>query len=327
MSSGLLVILIIFLCFIILLTIFDIVIYITKKKGLLPQNKFCYYISQNLIRINAFCFLLIFTIIWIMPLIIGAIGSFTSSYTFETHPGQLIPEDGFTFENYLNLFNRYDTDGSRFPVERWVLNSFLVSSITTIFYLFIGGLAAYAFVFLKFKYRNLIFAILLATMVIPGVATMTAQLSNIANLNLARSLCALILPSLGGVSGLYLIRQFYLGIPKDLIESAKMDGMNNIKIFFKIVLPLAKSVFLVQGLFTFMGAWNDLLWPQIVLGTADKSLWTLQVGIAYLSSSKTANAIGMNLAGAMFSAIPIIIIYVITQNKIIEGVANTGVKG
>ena len=123
MSSGLLVILIIFLCFIILLTIIDIVIYITKKKGLLPQNKFCYYISQNLIRINAFCFLLIFTIIWIMPLIIGAIGSFTSSYTFETHPGQLIPEDGFTFENYLNLFDRYDTDGSRFTVERWVLNS------------------------------------------------------------------------------------------------------------------------------------------------------------------------------------------------------------
>lgn len=327
MSKLLLSILIVVLILTITLVIFDIVVIRLKKEKKLNYNNITCYISNNLIRINAFYFLLVFIVVWMTPLFIGVVGSFTSQYTFENNPGQLIPKDGFTFDNYINLFNKYDTDGTRLPVERWVLNSFLVSSAFTLFYLAIAGLAAYAFVFLNFKFRNILFGFIIATMVIPGVATLTPQLSNIANLKLARSLWALILPGLGGVGGLYLIRQFYLGIPKELIESARMDGISDIKIFIKIILPLAKSVFLVQGLFCFMGCWNDLLWPQIILGTADKSLWTLQVGIAYISSGKTANAIGISLSGAIFSAIPIIILYIFTQDKIIEGVSNTGVKG
>ena len=167
--------------------------------------------------------------------------------------------------------------------------------------------------------------VIIFTMVIPGIATMAPQLSNIANLGISKSLWALILPGLGGVGGLYLIRQFYLSIPMDLIESARIDGASDIRIFFKIVLPLAKTVFLVQGLFCFMGSWNDLFWPQIVIGTSNKELWTLPVGVAYLSSSKTANSMGLSLASAIFSAFPIFILYLFTQNKIIEGVATSGV--
>lgn len=310
-----------------LLIVFDIVVVTLKKRKALPANKFGRYVSRNLMQINAFTVLLIFCIVWMVPLVVGILGSFTSQYAFENNPGELIPSDGFTAQNYIDLFNHYDTDGTRFPVERWILNSFIVSTVTTVLYLLIAGLAAYAFVFMRFKFRTVLFSFLIFTMVIPGIATLTPQLSNIANLGLSRTLWALILPSLGGVSGLYLIRQFYLGIPKDLIESAKMDGMSHIRIFWNIVLPLGKSVFLVQGLFSFMGAWNDLLWPQIVLGTADKSLWTLQVGVAYISSDKTANAMGLSLASAIFSAAPIILLYIFTQNKIIDGVAATGVKG
>ena len=327
MNKLLLSLMIVTLILTILLVIFDVLVVHFKKERRMSYNKFTRYIANNLIRINAFYFLLVFMIIWMGPLVIGLIGSFTSQYTFENNPGQLIPKDGFTFDNYINLFNKYDTDGTRLPVERWVLNSFIVSSASTLFYLIVAGFAAYAFVFLNFKFKNILFGFILATMVIPGVATLTPQLSNISNLKLAKSLWALILPGLGGVGGLYLIRQFFLGIPKELIESARMDGIGDFKIFLKIVLPLAKSVFLVQGLFCFMGAWNDLLWPQIILGTADKSLWTLQVGIAYISSGKTANAIGLSLSGAIFSAIPIIILYIFTQDRIIEGVSNTGVKG
>ena len=327
MNKLLLSLMIVTLILTILLVIFDVLVVHFKKERRMSYNKFTRYIANNLIRINAFYFLLVFMIIWMGPLVIGLIGSFTSQYTFENNPGQLIPKDGFTFDNYINLFNKYDTDGTRLPVERWVLNSFIVSSASTLFYLIVAGFAAYAFVFLNFKFKNILFGFILATMVIPGVVTLTPQLSNISNLKLAKSLWALILPGLGGVGGLYLIRQFFLGIPKELIESARMDGIGDFKIFLKIVLPLAKSVFLVQGLFCFMGAWNDLLWPQIILGTADKSLWTLQVGIAYISSGKTANAIGLSLSGAIFSAIPIIILYIFTQDRIIEGVSNTGVKG
>lgn len=308
-----------------LLLIFDVIYLILKRRMLLPENRFTIYLSNRFIQINCFVFLFVFCAVWLSPLIIGVLGSFTSEFSFTYEPGQLFPESGFTFENYLKLFNKTDVDGSRIPVERWVLNSFIVAASSTLLYLLISGFAAYAFVFLNFKFRDALFTVIIFTMVIPGIATTAAQYSNVAHLNISRSLLALILPGLGGVSGLFLIRQFYLSIPKDLIESARMDGAKNITIFFKIVFPLAKTVFLVQGLFCFMGSWNDLFWPQIVLGPS-KELWTLPVGIASISNTTRGDTIGLSLASAIFSAIPIFILYLFTQNKIIEGVANTGVK-
>lgn len=307
------------------LLVFDVVFFILKKKKALPENRFTLYVSRRFIQINCFVFLFVFCAFWLSPLVIGVLGSFTSESSFTYEPGQLFPESGFTFDNYLKLFNSTDVDGTRIPVERWVLNSFIVSIASTALYLLISGFAAYAFVFLNFKFRDAIFTVILFTMVIPGIATTAAQYSNVARLNISRSLLALILPGLGGVGGLFLIRQFYLGIPKDLIESARMDGAKNITIFFKIVFPLAKTVFLVQGLFSFMGSWNDLFWPQIVLGPS-KELWTLPVGIAAISNTTRGDTIGLSLASAIFSAIPIFILYLFTQNKIIEGVANSGVK-
>lgn len=310
------------------MVVLDIVVLRLKSKKVALNSRIGVYFRNNLFKFNAFVFLLLFCIVWMIPLVVGVLGSFTSQYTFTYTPGQLIPDDGFTFDNYLNFFNKYDAaSGARYPVERWMLNSFIVSAVSTVLYLLFAGLSAYAFVFMRFKFRNALFLFMLFTMVIPGVATMTPQIANVANLGISKSLLALILPGLGGVGGLYLIRQFFLGIPKDLIESAHMDGASNFRIFFRVVLPVGKSVFFVQGLFCFMGGWNDLLWPQVILGTADMNLWTLQVGIAALSQSKTANSIGLNLASAMFSAVPIILLYIFMQNKIIEGVASSGVKG
>ena len=310
-----------------LLLALDICVVSLKKRRKMPENALGRYFSKNLFRFNSCVFLSIFSVVWLAPLLIGVIGSFTSQYTFENNPGSLIPSDGFTTQNYIDLFHKYDTDGTRLPVERWILNSFIVATVNTALYLLLAGFAAYAFVFLKFKFRTVVFNVLIFTMVIPGIATTVPQLANISRLGIAKSLLALILPGLGGVGGMYLIRQFYLSIPKDLIESAGMDGASHFLVFRRIVLPLAKSVFLVQGLFCFMGSWNDLLWPQLVLGTANKSLWTLQVGIAYVSGSKTANSIGLSLASAMVSAVPILILYIFTQSKIIDGVAASGVKG
>ena len=309
-----------------LLAIFDVSYIVLKRQKRLPENSFTLYVDSRLIQINCFVVLALFSFYWMLPLLIGVIGSFTSQYSFTYAPGHLIPVDGFTWDNYVSLFNQHELDGTRIPVERWILNSFLVASANTFLYLLIAGAAAYAFVFLRFKFRSVLFLVIIFTMVIPGIATMAPQLSNIANLGISKSLWALILPGLGGVGGLYLIRQFYLSIPMDLIESARIDGASDIRIFFKIVLPLAKTVFLVQGLFCFMGSWNDLFWPQIVIGTSNKELWTLPVGVAYLSSSKTANSMGLSLASAIFSAFPIFILYLFTQNKIIEGVASSGVK-
>lgn len=301
--------------------VLDTVVLSLKRRRLLSSNRLGRYFQQNLFKFNAFVFLLIFCIIWLIPLVVGILGSFTSQDAFTYHPGQLIPSDGFTLDNYKAFFN-----GEQ-PVWRWMLNSFIVASANTLLYLLFAGLSAYALVFMKFRFRNVLFTFMLFTMVIPGVATLIPQIANVSRMGISRSLLALILPGLGGVGGLYLIRQFFLCIPKDLIESARMDGASDFRIFRRVVLPVGKSVFFVQGLFCFMGSWNDLLWPQIILGTNDPSLWTLQVGIAAQFSSKTANVMGLNLASAMFSAIPIILLYVFTQNQIIEGVASSGVKG
>lgn len=301
--------------------VLDVAVLSMKRRKLLPSNRLGRYFQQNLFKFNAFVFLLIFCIIWVIPLVVGVLGSFTSQDAFTYHPGELIPSDGFTLDNYKKFFN-----GEQ-PVWRWMLNSFIVATVSTLVYLLFAGLSAYALVFMKFRFRNVLFTFMLFTMVIPGVATLIPQIANVSRMGISRSLWALILPGLGGVGGLYLIRQFFLGIPKDLIESARMDGASDFRIFRRVVLPVGKSVFFVQGLFCFMGSWNDLLWPQIILGTNDPKLWTLQVGIAAQFASKTANVVGLNLASAMFSAIPIILLYVFTQNRIIEGVASSGVKG
>ena len=127
--------------------------------------------------------------------------------------------------------------------------------------------------------------------------------------------------------GLYLIRQFLVSIPKDLIENARMDGASNLEIFFKVVLPLGKSALYVQGLFGFMGAWNDVQWAQLIIGNAPRSTWTLAYGLKVISdNAEAAESMTLAFASAVITMIPIFIVYLFAQSKIIEGVANTGVK-
>ena len=164
-------------------------------------------------------------------------------------------------------------------------------------------------------------------MTIPGIVSTTPQLINMNLLGAYKSLLGLILPSLGGVYGVFLIRQFFLGIPKDLIENARIDGASNMKIFFKIVLPLGKSALFVQGLFGFMGAWNDVQWAQLIIGNAPRSTWTLAYGLKVISDQCEAyESMTLALASAVIAMIPIFIVYLVAQSKIIEGVANTGIK-
>lgn len=124
---------------------------------------------------------------------------------------------------------------------------------------------------------------------------------------------------------MFLLRQFFLGIPKELVEAAKIDGLGNFGIFTRIVLPLSKSALLVAGLFSFMGSWNDYLWPQIVLMSADTAHLTLPVGLSKISGTYNYDY-GLTMAAAIISIIPVIIVYAFTQDKIIEGVSRTGIK-
>lgn len=291
------------------------------------------WLGRNKTKIMAFIILSIVSFIFVTPLIYGIAGSFRNYNDFVYNTSSFLPSnwDAFTWDGYKELFSKTEYVASNanewFPIWNWLFNSLIVALGGTLLYLLIASFAAYAFVFLDFKHKDAIFGVLIATLVIPGVISTTPQLINMNLLGVYKSLLGLILPSLGGVYGLYLIRQFLIGIPKDLIENARMDGASNLKIFFKVVLPLGKSALFVQGLFGFMGAWNDVQWAQLIIGNAPRSTWTLAYGLKVISdNAESVESMTLAFASAVITMIPIFIVYLFAQSKIIEGVANTGVK-
>ena len=302
-----------------------------KKKSFGEKRKI------NLFKIISFVLLLLFCIIWVSPFAIMFTGSFRGYKDTMTYPKELFyPHSGYTIENYEMLLTGKYPEGvgqlnssKEINIGRCFLNSCFSAIGGTVLYLLVASMAAYAFTFIDVKYRNLLFAIIVASMVIPGAATTVGNHSIVYSMGLNKSLLALIIPGLGGVYGMYLIKTFFESIPKDLIESAKMDGYSNFKIFYKIVLPLGKTVLFVQGLFGFMGGWNDLIWPQMLYGANQNTdLWTLQVGMAYIMQNfNGGKMIGTALAGGVICLVPVLVMYIIAQDKIIEGMSSSGIKG
>lgn len=289
--------------------------------------------SKRIGRSVAFAILLLVSALFLLPLLWGVIGSFRGWEDFRNAPASFFPSSwsAFTLEGYADLFSHtvYDPAEANayFPIWNWLLNSLIVSIGGTLLYLAIAALAAYAFVFLEFRYADGIFYFLIATMTIPGIISTTPQLINMNLLGFYKSLIGLIAPSLSGVYGVFLIRQFFRGIPKDLVENARMDGAGNLRIFLTVILPLGKSALFVQGLFGFMAAWNDVQWAQLIIGTAPRTTWTLAYGLKVIADNTDASqSVTLSLASAVIAMIPIFIVYLVAQSKLIEGVANTGIK-
>ena len=279
-------------------------------------------------RIVSTICLLILGAIWIMPLI-WALGASFKPDTI-TDINQIFPSvDNWTFEWYQLLFT-FDGD---YPVLRWILNSFIVGCIHTVLYLIIVSFAAYALVFLDWKFKNAIFTVVVSSMMFPGIITLVPLYNLFNSLGIAGNptwvyLIGCILPGLGGVFGLFLIRQFFLGLPKELVEACKVDGCNNFQIFFRVILPIGKNAIFVAAIFAFLGNWNDYLWPQLIAsGGVDvlgREWLTLPVGLSVLVSGRTGDT--SPLAGAVISAIPVMIVYLFAQKYIINGVSRSGIK-
>lgn len=264
--------------------------------------------------------------IWIIPIIWALGASFKPD--LYTDSDRLFPTAAnFTWQNYEFLITN-----SEYPVLRWILNSFIVASISTLLYLIVVAFAAYALVFIDFRFKNLIFNLILASMMVPGIVTFIPMYNLMDSFGWAGATdwtyyFSLIFPGLGGVFGLFLIRSFFLNIPKELIESCKVDGSNNFQIFFKVILPIGKSAIFVAAIFAFLGNWNDFMWPQqmsIGVQLFQPELLTLPVGLAKLSGAKTGDV--SPLAGAVLSAIPVMLVYVFAQRYIIDGVSRSGIK-
>ena len=267
----------------------------------------------------SFIILLFVSIIWMVPIVWGISTSLKTTLDIASNPISLIPKQ-ISFANYSEIFTKTDT-----PVLRWMLNSFIIAVAYTGLYLLFASLAAYAFSVLKWKGKEKLFWIVLSTTMIPAVINLVPLITMMIDFGWFGTWWALIIPGLGGVFGMFLLRQFFLGIPSELIDSAKIDGLGAFGIFKKVVLPLSKSAFMVAGLFAFLGSWNDYLWPLIVLSGEDMSMQTLPVGLSKIASTYNYNY-GLTMAAAILSIIPVVIVYAFTQDMIIEGVSRAGIK-
>lgn len=224
-----------------------------------------------------------------------------------------------TLANYQKIL-----DNPRLPIGRWFLNSMMVSSISTVLILTIDSLAAYAYARMEFRGKNLLFSLLLATLFLPGMMFLVPNFLTVAQLGLLNNYAGLVIPGLAGVFGVFFMRQFFESLPVELEEAAYIDGATRIQTFYLIALPLAKPALATLGIITFLGSWNDFLWPLLIL--KDSSLQTLPPGLRTLQGAYTSEY-GQMMAGAVITAIPVLVIYLLLQRYIVESVQTTGLKG
>ena len=222
-----------------------------------------------------------------------------------------------TLENVKNAL-------SQVSLGKFILNSFIVAGCITIGQIITCSLAAFSFSFLEFKGKNLLFMLVMATMMVPGEATIISNYLTVSRLGLLNTYTVLIVPSLTSAMGIFLFRQFYLSFPISLYESAKLDGCSNLYFIVKILMPLTKSAIGAMAVYTFINAWNMYMWPLLVTGS-DK-MRTVQIGIGMLDSVDS-QSITLMIAGVVLIILPSISIFIAGQKQLIRGMFSGAVKG
>jgi multiple sugar transport system permease protein len=234
-----------------------------------------------------------------------------------------IMPDPITLQNYIDLFN--DLPNQAFFYLTY--NSFKLSVLAVVGQVLTCAMAAFVFAIVKFKGRNFLFALLLGTLMIPSQVSLIPDFIIFRYLGLIGSQWPLILPAFwGGAFGTFLLRQYFLTIPRDLVEAARIDGASLFDIFWRVYMPLSKPAVAALAIFVFKDSWNDLLHPLVYLPT-DMSQTTLTVGLAFFQQQLQAGGkFTVLMAGAFLSIVPLLIIFFIAQKQFIEGIALSGVK-
>lgn len=234
------------------------------------------------------------------------------------------------FTTELNLLPKHPTLAnfkdalSKVPLLRFVGNSFLVAGLITLGQIISCSLAAFGFSFLDFKGKNVLFMLVMATMMVPGEATIISNYLTVSGWGWLDSYQVLIVPYLTSAMGIFLFRQFYLTFPISLYESAKIDGCHNLRFIVQILIPLTKSAIGAMAVYTFINAWNMYMWPLLVTGS--DSMRTVQIGIGMLDSVDS-QSITMMIAGVVMIILPSLSIFIIGQKQLIKGMFSGAVKG
>ncbi len=263
-----------------------------------------------------YLFLAIFTITSIGPLIFSFFSSFKTMSDVLAFPPSLLPRP-WIGTNYTTILSN--------PLFlRWILNVGIYAVAATLLNLLFSAMAGYALSRLDFPGKNIIFLLTLAVMMIPLAVTLIPKFLVITNLHLSNTYWALILPAMAQPFSVFIMVQFMKGLPKELEESARIDGASTWRTFYQIILPQVRPALTAVAILTFQGAWNDFMWPLVVLGTQE--MYTLPLGLFYFKSAHYTEY-SLLLAASMFNTIPILILFFIFQRYFMEGAVSSGVKG
>ena len=263
-----------------------------------------------------YIFLAIFTITSIGPLIFTFISSFKSMSEVLTFPPTIFPRTWIT-TNYATILGDQD-------FLRWILNAFIYAAAAAALNVLFSGMAGYALSRLNFPGKNIIFLTTLGVMMIPATVTLIPKFLIVNNLHLVNTYGALILPAMAQPFSVFIMVQFMKGLPKELEESARIDGASIWRTFYQIILPQVKPALTAVAIITFQGAWNDFIWPLVVLGT--RNMYTLPLGLFFFKSAHFTEY-NLLIASSMFNTIPMLILFFIFQRYFIEGAVSSGVKG
>lgn len=258
----------------------------------------------------------VFAIIVLLPLLYAISIALMPSNELFTTELNLVPKHP-TLRNFSEALTTV-------PLLRFIVNSFLVAGTITFGQIISCSLAAFAFSFLEFPGQGILFALVMATMMVPGEATIISNYLTVAGWDMLDSYPVLIIPYLTSAMGIFLFRQFYMSFPKSLYESAKLDGCSNLCFIVKILIPLTKSAIGAMAVYTFINAWNMYMWPLLVTGS--NRMRTVQIGISMLDSVDS-QSITLMIAGVVMIIIPSISIFIIGQKQLIRGMFSGAVKG
>jgi len=274
--------------------------------------------KKKSIKIALTVFILLIGLASNFPFLFMVSSSFKVSGEVMKFPWHLIP-DNPTMMNFKALF----TNGI-YNFQKWYFNTVVMTALTIAIKIFFVSFTAYGFARIKFRGKDAIFLVLLSAMMIPGDIMIIPRYMIFKNLHILDSMWALILPSCVDVYFVFLLRQSFISIPDSISEAAKIDGCSHLKIYWKIIFPLAKPAIATMALFSFTWSWNDYMGPYLYISTMDKQM--LSVGVKLFSSGLIQDY-GAQMAAATVVLLPILVAFLFCQKFFIEGVASSGVKG
>ena len=254
--------------------------------------------------------LALFPLLWMLA------ASFMAPGEASAYPPPLLPSHP-TFANYRELF-------AHAGMGRYLANSVLLAVAATALSLIFNVMAGYAFAKLRFRGRDRLFRLMLGALVIPGQVAMVPLFLLLKQMGLVNSYGGIIVPALASIFGIFLVRQYALSIPDDLLEAARIDGASERRIFVEVVVPLLKPIIVTLAVFTLLGTWNDFMWPLIVL--SDQDLYTLPVALASLSREHVQDN-ELMMAGAVLTTLPVLVVFLSLQRYYMQGLMLGAVKG